>query len=196
MRINEIEAGEKSHIPDVHGAADKFYALIEQNCSDALSVMKETGKLLYRGIRRRSAQFPIFHGRSRENRKTLDSSEKTQLTIDFYLGNSGFTALRSNSIFCTSKSSFATNYGTVYLIFPFNGFDFTWSEVIDDLVFSKLGTVGGDDPNLVSNYKFKKTDFAGALKSGHEIYIHGEYYACDVTGIGNQIYDKIFRNNA
>jgi hypothetical protein len=196
MRIYEIEAGEKQHIPDVYNQADnmkadKFYSLIERDCSDALYAMKKTGKLLYRGIK--GHQLDIFHGKSRNYRQPLDSYENTQKNIDFYLRNSGFTALRSNSIFCTSGHA-AGGYGTTYLIFPIDGFDFTWSEIIGDLVYSKLATLRGDDPNLVSNYKFKKTNFVGALNSGNEIYIHGEYYACSVTSIGNEIFDKIFSN--
>ena len=125
MRINEIAPGEKAHIIGISDdKVNRFYSLVEQNCSEALAAMKNTETLLYRGIRQSPPA--MFHGKSRDNRNPLDSETKTQLTIDFYLSNSGFTALRSNSIFCTSKSSVTKGYGTMYLIFPINGFEFTW----------------------------------------------------------------------
>jgi hypothetical protein len=187
MKIYEIEAGEKVEIEQNF---ENFYSLVEQNCSEALSAMKATKKFLYRGVK--YAQHSAFHGKSRENRNTLDTSERSQRSIDFLLKHSGFTALRSNSIFCTSSSSFAGGYGLTYLIFPINGFAFTWAKRIRDLAFSEIQ---GDDPSLVSKYGFNGTNFVAALMSGNEIYIHGEYYACSVETYGAFMKDKVFKNN-
>ena len=98
----------------------------------------------------------------------------------------GFTALRGNSIFATSVPSRARIYGTLYIIFPIDGFDFTYcvgeydlelpyAATPDSLGFQWLGT---EDPEaFLQDYLPRKDNLAQALKEGYEVYIRGQYYA-------------------
>jgi len=117
----------------------KYFAYIEANCGEYLKAVRETGKILYRG--QRDSQAPIFVGYPRENRRTKDSSEEAQKLYDKYLTMMGFSALRSNSIFTTSSEHQADEYGYVYAIFPKDGFKFTWSTKMGDLVLESMSDV-------------------------------------------------------
>jgi hypothetical protein len=294
MKINELgdidslEPGQRQKFnpsnTDYSRSFDKFLL----DCSDSIAAAKEADKFLLRGVASGGPQ--IFLGRSRDNRKPLDSDKLDATMMDDYLKASGFTALRSNSIFCTGSLYGVGKYGTVYIIFPVNGFDITWSPKVHDFTnyvaahkpgelykfadsydnYTKLGYVTqgfiyhtilrelhsnnmaipyndkrrkpleklkialspytrmknfysipdvkkiitilqkidllvpgkisaqeaiskleeyaiaaktSSDPSkvkpqeVISSLAYKNTDLAGALKSGHEILIHGKYYA-------------------
>ncbi len=124
MKINEITNIEfrKNEIEyNLEVLNQKTIHFIKENCSDFLS---ETSNLLFRGI---NNQPYIFNGITPENRKPKDSGISWQNAIDQKLKESGFIALRSNSIFCTGSIATAQDYGTAYAIFPINGFTYTWS---------------------------------------------------------------------
>lgn len=242
---------------------------INENCQEFLSYQKQAGKFLYRGMH---SSADIFRAHSPVNRCPRDNSTKIQKIIDTELQKRGFKALRSNSIFCTTQITDTGQYGKAFLIFPYDGFSFTWSQALTDIiyddVYNKNGTISQsyaklpafewiynyaqkikhtsptirelfsqivldaykkNDPALlryyfsrmISEYKqeiklgkpdvfspaqwkhikdilsgkaltpdkkdiayhimsqaqFTNTDFVGALKSGHEIAINGEYIA-------------------
>jgi hypothetical protein len=71
-------------------------------------------------------------GQSHKKRKTKDTSSAIQTGVDKVLASKGFTALRHNSIFTSSRVEIASDYGIPYIIFPKNGFSFTWSPKIQD----------------------------------------------------------------
>lgn len=121
----------------------KYFSYIEQHCSEFLKVVQETQRFLFRG--QNDARLPIFVGHPRANREPKDSDPEAQQLADKYLTAMGFKALRSNSIFTTSSQRHAADFGTVYVIFPKNGFDFTWSTKHDDLVIDSVAALGGDD---------------------------------------------------
>lgn len=110
----------------------KFVKGLEKKCSDAISDMRKAEKFLYRGTR----QFKdAYISRPHTARSTMSSYSEMQELYDQKISEVGFKALRSNSIFTTSNLRFAKNFGThIYLIFPVNGFSFTWSETEDDII--------------------------------------------------------------
>lgn len=70
MKIYEIETGQKMPINQ-----KKYYPIvkkIETECSDAISSMRKANAFLYRGTR---TQLQLFHGRPREDRKSLSSRD-------------------------------------------------------------------------------------------------------------------------
>jgi hypothetical protein len=113
-------------LKEIPNAKDlKYFSLIEEVCSDFIKDAKASNTFLYRGM---STGAEVIYGKPYTNRTTKDTSEETQKLFDKFLTLTGFKALRSNSIFVTSKYSHARNYGQkVYVIFPRNKFNFTWS---------------------------------------------------------------------
>lgn len=123
----------------------KYFSYIEKNCGEFLTAARAANKLLFRG--QSDSEHPVFVGYPRENRRPKDSSAEAQQLFDQYLSALGFKALRSNSIFTSSDDIQAGNYGTVYAIFPKDGFSFTWSTKETDLVMHSISYV---DPKAIS----------------------------------------------
>jgi hypothetical protein len=130
LKINELEAGQKQKFVPSNTDENRMFQKFLSDCSESIAAMKETSLFLYRGLT--TPPHVIFLGRSRDQRDTRDTSSSIQTSIDEILQKGGLTALRSNSIFSTSVSSDAGFYGTPYMIFPKNGFSFTWSPKIRD----------------------------------------------------------------
>jgi hypothetical protein len=196
MKIYEIEAGEKEPIAPEDEITDRLnhvIPLVQQHCTQSLHAMRETGKYLYRGIK----QSPplVFLGQSRNNRNPSASPGQFQRNVDAAFNMAGFKALRSNSIFVSSSISEAKNYSYegVYLIFPVDGFSFTWSPRISDLYIDEYNIFDDytkrtlffreDDasPELLKEFLerslYRNTDFTSAIESTNEIMISGKYYA-------------------
>lgn len=109
---------------------EKIFKLIRRDCSDYLQISRSSHSMLYRGI---DIGIPAFRSQSLAKRQPVDTSKFTQAEIDRDLANSGFKALRGNSIFVTSDYNVANAYGNTYIIFPVNGFEFTYSKKIQDM---------------------------------------------------------------
>jgi hypothetical protein len=105
---------------------------INKECSNYLKVFDETNIYLYRG--RRNFEGSVIESESIENRQTLDSSEENTKVYDNTLKLLGIKALRSNSIFTTSKKIMAEGYGDVYVIIPKNTAVYSWSKKYRDLI--------------------------------------------------------------
>jgi len=196
---------------DPDAGALRAYEHLKEHCSDFLNKSSQAQKLLYRGLQKYPSSFRGFSfiGRSWDKRYTKDTPRQTHEKLSAVMRENGFTATRENSIMCTSSYPTAEEYGEVYMIFPINGFSFTWSRTYADMftdLFDKLpyypaysghwsalmnhfddtyGGAQGDEQqkrSIESNFiknelKLNRTDFHAALLSGHEIYIHGQYYA-------------------
>jgi GNAT superfamily N-acetyltransferase len=169
---------------------------IKTNCTQILNIYKQLNMILYRGIKTTQ---DYFKAQSPINRPPRDTDEKNQIMIDDKLESSGFKALRRNSIFTSSFKMGVEYYGEIYVIFPEDGFDFTWSSLIADLyqeytdINSKFYEDFTDDLINMSNnrfiytFAFQKSNIVGAIKSGYEILIHGKYVAIK--------YDYFIQNN-
>jgi hypothetical protein len=107
---------------------EKVIKFILKNCSEFLSICKKSRKLLYRGSKKSPKS---FIGLPRQDRRSIEGNYSTQAMIqgDIFLKASGIKALRSESIFCNSDFYEAKNYGTLYMIFPLNGFNFAYSKI-------------------------------------------------------------------
>lgn len=185
MKINEIEAGKKYGLPsDEEG---QIIDLIKTNCSDAVAAMQQCGQFLYRGA---GVKHLAFHGRSRENRRSLSMLNWQQEVFDKAMTAYGFTALRSNSIFCSGSFDQAKSYGHPFIIFPVNGFSFLWSAEVRDFVIKAYpigdackdalksrDPIGAIQNNVIRPYKYSDSNLGEAILAGHEISVHGEYYA-------------------
>jgi hypothetical protein len=110
--------------------------LIRTECSEFLKMLGSSDTFLYRGIKGAlEKNIPVaFWDYTKPRKKPMDTPVEIQTVVDTVLKSAGFTALRGNSLYCTSSFSFAEIYGkdNVYYIFPKNGFTFTWSEKYKD----------------------------------------------------------------
>ena len=198
MRLSEIEPGQKRkigpHDPKLN--FDHIWnKLIVPNCSLSVESCRIAEKLMYRGF---NSSQPVVRGMSHRNRVPLDSDEELSARFDMFLKKLGFTALRSNSIFVTSNFITAKYFGTPYIIFPINGYDYTYTAYMD-LTFnpeSKV-TLGNDwmtnDDLAVFRDEFKPQNkqIAHAIENGLEICIHGQYYALKYDIYGEDVARKL-----
>jgi hypothetical protein len=131
MRLNEIAPGQKK---PMYGTSvpDKFDAvwdrLIMPNCTDILDVYKDTNQYLFRGMKLNP---DFFRAMSRADRKPADSGKYMADMFNKLLAANGMTALRNNSIFAVSDMNHSKAFGQPYIIFPINGFDFTYTNQSD-----------------------------------------------------------------
>jgi len=101
---------------------------------------------LYRALTPNESEWTTNYGISsiEKNRKPLNTSPFLQKIMDEYLKNSGFRALRSNSIFVTGEKTIALNYRKnnriLAVVFPSKKFFFTWNPVSHDFFTSIYGS--------------------------------------------------------
>lgn len=158
-----------------------IFKKIEKECSSFVRDMKAADKVLYRGMN--SSKGNYIEDQSRNNRFPTDTETDIQEKFDKILKDNGFKALRSNSIFVTSGREYASDYingsaiqkivRDLYLIFPKNGYSFTWSNKKVDWVIKRKEI--SKPEGFIKRYDLRNTDMLGALKSEHEIYIHGRF---------------------
>lgn len=153
---------------------------IEEHCSEFLASVNAAHRFLYRGIKTYESPSEIFLGRSRNDRHPRDTDADIQLIADEYLTLRGFKALRSNSIFCAGEEQNALTYGDPYIIFPINGFDYTWSlEHVDWVIsprflspnYSVLRNIFNDIYYSTRDDTHKATLTNIAIKNAVEIYV-------------------------
>ncbi len=144
----------------------KLFSYIETNCSDAVAAMVANKQLLFRGM---NITKSVFIGHPKENRKPKDSSVKDQQLFDELLTIAGFTALRSNSIFCTASVSHASDFGNTYIIFPMNGFKFTWSPMYKDVIIREHSFFDiADNTEQIEEYYDSAAEFSRRIQIGTE----------------------------
>tara|TARA_R110000868_G_scaffold9620_4_gene47534 strand:- start:2377 stop:4326 length:1950 start_codon:yes stop_codon:yes gene_type:complete len=122
-------------------AVEDFWLVLKRECSDYLAACGQTQKWLYRGIK--NEHRPAFLAKTRENRAPMDSNPVLMKCFDQALENLGFNARRENSIFAISDRDKSLGFGDVFVIFPRNGFDFTYTnerEIILDELDQVLST--------------------------------------------------------
>ncbi len=108
---------------------DVVLNLIKKYCSDYYSILRHNPPL-YRSLSVMSGIPDIFIANSREDRVPKDTALMYQEAIDKKLKEAGFNALRGNSIFCISDVGGAY-FSKKYIIFPINGFNYTWCPTAD-----------------------------------------------------------------
>jgi hypothetical protein len=104
---------------------------IRTECSEILNWNHMVASFLYHGNRHHAEDW--YLGEPPQNRRPKDTPTIIQNYIDYYFQKAGFRALRSNSIFTSPNFRQAADYGTVYMIFPRDGFAWTGSTLVRDL---------------------------------------------------------------
>jgi len=119
-------------------AQERFFAQVETRCSDIIALYKQNpGKYFYRGTLNPEKNKFIMGARARMDRKPFSTTPELQNAIDMLMKGSGLQAVRSNSIFVTSRLETARGYSAhnsaIHIIFPVNGSKYSWSPFIRDL---------------------------------------------------------------
>lgn len=206
--VSQLKPGQTVGLNQATADIDYICQLLEANCSEALREMRYAERVLYRG--QKIFKGNEYKGYSRNDRKSKDTDYETNVKINQILAQFGFTALRNNSIFCTSNIADARSYGMIYYIFPIDGFKFTWSRRYDDFYVRVmeymtpeqreiwLEKVEKDPESFIKNGEFrdeKSSSLQDAILSKNEIYICGQYYAL-LTGEYGKSLDKFLGFNA
>lgn len=117
--------------------------------------------MLYSG---RSSKDIWFKRNIRTDRYPKDTPGESHNVVDEMFYDAFNVKARSNSIFCTGKSKEASNYGTIYGIFPTgNDYIIIWSPKITDF-YSEIidsgdfGFIGWDLPDIVYNIQEYDSD--------------------------------------
>lgn len=211
MKINEISKKIKVGMHDSNESNDKVIQFIQKNCSQILKVYEHSNSnFLYSG---KYSNSEVFFGKTINNRKPLGTDPRINSKLNQVLRQTGFKARRDNSIFATSMETTASEYGNTYVIFPINGFDYSWCSMAEDLTLEfDIGKkswlraveennfykdlVELDPQDFIQKYHFKNNEgLAYALTDGFEILIHGSYVAIRDTSDLLEILFPYFRKD-
>lgn len=118
---------------------DNVFKAIAKNCKQIVKVYKELNRnsfnkqrFMFRGIRSSS---DALYGKPFDARAPKDSNTELHELVNGTIKNLGFEANRENAMFMTGDRSQASGYGnSLYVMFPVDGFTYTWSQVEKDLV--------------------------------------------------------------
>lgn len=137
MKLKEIENSSKLAELDL----EKYVSPLLSYCGDICRALTQTHRYLMRGSRHISInddtplKTAVYDTKERE-KKVQQGLADTPLSITERINSNmrhDFGYPFRYSMFCTSSASVASDYGSVAVIFPYNGFRFCYSEVVDDL---------------------------------------------------------------
>lgn len=100
------------------------WPVIKSQCSEFLS-QRPQQSMLFRGLDDKYNKLTIFKSISRNDRQAKGTTQDFKAIFDAYLESKGIKANRTNSIPTSPNEYHAKRFGTVYMIFPINGFE--WS---------------------------------------------------------------------
>ena len=131
--LSDIRNGSGLSIEGTIGGIAKY---IKQNCSEMLQAYEYAGCYLYRGM---SSTANRVATKIRPDRKPVEMPKLAHEMLHTAFIKLGLKATRTNSIFCTTKISVATTWGSPYLIFVKDGWHGTVFENIKNhYAFVKL----------------------------------------------------------
>jgi hypothetical protein len=196
---------ENSKVNDRPVKMNNLFKALAKNCKEIIKVYKELnrnefsrGKFLYRGIR---SSDDALYGKPFDARKPKDSNRDLHELVNGTINKLGFTANRENSMFVTGDRSQASGYGnSLYIMFPIDGFTFTWSQTVKDLVLdsSKRRDMMNQDAiqqirNLAIDAKKNSADpTLFPITYPEDLFYDGYKYDSDVSTVAKMIKDGIF----
>lgn len=179
MRLFEIEE---------FGHPSGVYKFVEENCKQYIEQHPEwKTKPLFRGLNVYGKDYLFVE--SPVNRKPLTSTEHSHNMFVDAFKEARFIANRDNSIFCIGSSRYAKHYGKVWVVFPFDGFKFTWSPEVSDLFYfynKENKTYEGWLNFIKQNYK--EDDLPAAIDSKNEIMMTGRFLMASADWLGINIH--------
>lgn len=157
----------------------KFIEGIRENCQQFL--VESDGFPMHRGSHKLRSPFHDIRS-TPEYRLPVDSPLGFQTIADKYFKNNNFEARRHNSIFVSGHSESIDFYGKHYIIFPKDGYSYTWSPHVNDFhayLYRDRSKSESVIYEKIAQAEYKKTELKEALLSGNEIMVRSDngYYA-------------------
>lgn len=143
----------KSFLESVERTPEEQAQLIYDHCQPFLRSSGwswPNGSFLYRGMGRIEPE--PFLEVSVKPRVPKDSTKEIHKLLDDQFAEDYGVRFRSNAIFCTGAQGIASDYGTVYMIFPIGKFDFLWSAEVDDAFNYFDGYKHGMNPMVLKKH--------------------------------------------
>lgn len=199
MKINEVKPklkpGKKKPLNIKAKEFEKKFGLIlKKDCKKILDLylsMNNFGRLdpediewesiddynlLFRGTKRKNP--PAYLASPPKNRKPVDTGMGLHNELNQVLSLAGYKATRGNSIFTSGSYGQARDYGQVYVIFPVDGFNFSWSPKHEDLYSDLLDSVSslsdivyGGEGDRVDDRLFSFADVVDRLNDLYESFL-------------------------
>lgn len=173
-----------------------LFKRMESKCSQIIDVYLQYFKQ-HRGFKfflRGSMRVPAtlaYYGRSHDQRRPKDTTFDDHYLLYKTMEKAGIEAHRGNSVFMRTGS--VGSYGTSFIMFPVDGFKYTWSPTVVDLYSTLLRiptirdslTQAKDDPQALREFYTDqlgyKTDegLLEALSTSRdpEVMVSGYFYA-------------------
>lgn len=149
---------EKNMVNDRPIKMDNLFKALAKNCKEIIKVYKELNrnnfsreKFLYRGIKRSTDD--ALYGKPFTARKPKDSNVELHDLVNDTINTLGFDANRENAMFVSGDRSQASGYGNLYIMFPVDGFTFTWSKNVKDLILDSGKRMEMIDKNVVNQIR-------------------------------------------
>lgn len=165
--------------------------LLKTNCKEIISIYQKTGKFLWRGIRGVDDMVRINIWKDRQ---PLQLKKEIHDATNNALTELGLIAHRGNSIFVSPDVGVAGTWGSRYVIFPRDGFKYTWFENVpaNNYVFNEISGLNvrykyavEDNPDLSLEDFYKEeisklgptdNNISQAISEGKEVLIAGDWY--------------------
>lgn len=132
---------------------DDFINIVSTDCSEIISIYKQARGFIYRGVRTNHGAFKSTISKTRD---PLHLDIDIHRNVNKIMKEMGFDAHRGNSIFASPNPETASSWGAQYIIFPHNGFKYTWfKDQTQSYIFNLLEYITDD---ALEDYvkKFKK----------------------------------------
>ena len=144
---------ETSTVNDRPVKMDNLFKALAKHCKEIIKVYKELNRnnfdrerFLFRGIK---SSDDAVYGKPFEARKPKDSNRDLHDLVNGTINKLGFEANRENAMFVSGDRGQASNYGSLYIMFPMDGFKFTWSKTVKDLVLDSSKKLEMMDKDVV-----------------------------------------------
>jgi hypothetical protein len=188
MRINELKsvpattdlakpAVERGFV-EPGNAWKKIAPILQKNCSEILTIYKQAGNFLFRGVRLNDKI--AFKSKILKDRRPGYLDLRMHNAFNKAIVKMGGVAHRGNSIFCSAKEAAADIWGTVFIVFPKDGFQVTlFPTYKQDYFFHELAYNSPESLNVtLKKYppSFDKKLLPKEIKRRAEVLITGDWY--------------------
>lgn len=179
---------------------NNLFKALAKNCKQIVKVYKELNnnfagekkRFMYRGIRSSS---DALYGKPFTERKPKDSNPELHTMLNDAMVYAGLDARRNNAMFVSGDLGQAKSYGTdVFVFFPVDGFTFTWSKNIKDLVLDASKKIEMLDKRVASELRrmvvdAKAEDDSINVNYPNDLFTSGYSFTDDVDKVKELIKD-------
>jgi transcription antitermination factor NusG len=176
---------------------DNVFKALAKNCKEIVKVYKELNRnsftkqrFMYRGIK---SSADALYGKPFDARKPKDSNVDLHELVNDTINSLGFEANRGNAMFVTGDRSQASGYGSsLYVMFPVDGFTYTWSQVEKDLVLDSGKRLSLIDKEVASKIRgaarlAKEKDSTIPISYPDDLFTSGYDYESDVENLSSLV---------